>query len=138
MAAPQRAPGADGAAEPSLGELIAAMTNDMSLLVRKEMELAKVEIKEEVSQAGKAAGAFGGTAIAGYMALLFLSFALALGLSALMPDGLAFLIVGVLYGAGAGVLFAQARERAKEIDPVPQQTVETIKEDVAWAKAQTR
>ena len=137
MAAAQRA-AAGGEVDASLGELIAAMTNDLSLLVRKEMELARVEIKEEVSHAGKAAGAFGGTAIAGYMALLFLSFALALGLSALMPDGLAFLIVGVLYGVAAGVLFMQARDRAKGIDPVPQQTVETIKEDVAWAKAQTK
>jgi hypothetical protein len=138
MAAPGRVAQGVDVGEPTLGELVSAMTSDLSLLVRKEMELAKVEIKEEVSTAGKAAGAFGGTAVAGYMALLFLSFALALGLSALMPDGLAFLLVGLLYGAVAGVLFVQARDRAKQIDPVPQQTVETIKEDVAWAKAQTR
>jgi len=137
MAAPETGVSA-GSAEPTLGELVSAMTSDLGLLVRKEMELAKVEIKEEVASAGKAAGAFGGTAVAGYMGLLFLSFALALGLAALMPDGLAFLLVGLAYAAVSGVLFMQARERAKHINPVPEQTVETIKEDVAWARAQTR
>jgi hypothetical protein len=132
MAAPEQV------TEPTLGELLSAMTSDLGLLVRKEMELAKVEIKEEVGRAGKAAGAFGGTAVTAYFALLFLSFALALGLSALMPDGLAFLLVGLLYGAASAVLFLQGRDRAKDLNPVPEQTVETLKEDVAWAKAQTR
>jgi hypothetical protein len=69
------------------------------------------------------------------MALLFLSLAIAWGLAAALPRGVAFLIVGLLYAAGAAVLFVIARERAKKINPVPEQTVETLKEDVEWLKA---
>ena len=55
-----------------------------------------------------------------------------------MPDGLAFLLVGLVYAGASAFLFVQARNRAAELNPVPEQTVETLKEDVAWARAQTR
>jgi hypothetical protein len=55
-----------------------------------------------------------------------------------MPDGLAYLLVGLVYAGVAAVLFMQGRKRAAELNPVPEQTVETLKEDVAWARAQTR
>jgi len=112
------------------------MTSEVGDLVRKELELAKVETKQEVSNAAKAGGLFGGVAVAAHMALLFLSLAVAWGLAAALPRGVAFLIVGLLYGAGAAVLFVIARQRAKKINPVPEQTVETLKEDVEWLKAQ--
>jgi hypothetical protein len=124
--------------ELSLGDLFAEMTRDFGVLIRKELELAKVETKTEIGRAGKAAGAYGGTAVTGYFAVFFLSVALALGLSALMPDGLAFLLVGLAYAAGSAVLYVQGRNRMAQVNPVPEQTVETLKEDVAWAKAQTR
>lgn len=122
----------------SLPQLIGDMTSEMGMLVRKELELAKVETKEEVSRATKAGALFGGVAVAGHMALLFLSLAAAWGLAAVMPRGLAFLIVGLVYGCVAAVGFVQARSRMREINPVPEQTVETLKEDVEWAKAQRR
>jgi hypothetical protein len=122
----------------SLGELFAEMTRDFGVLMRKELELAKVETKSEIGKAGKVAGAYGGTAVAAYFAVFFLSFALALGLSALMPNGVAFLLVGLLYAAGSAVLYTQGRNRMAQVNPVPEQTVETLKEDVAWAKAQTK
>jgi hypothetical protein len=120
----------------SLPQLVTEMTSEVGTLVRKELELAKVETKQELSTAAKAGGLFGGAALAGYTALLFLSFAVAWGLAAALPRGVAFLIVGLLYAAGAAVLFVIARQRAKQIDPVPEQTVETLKEDVEWLKAQ--
>jgi hypothetical protein len=122
----------------SLGELFAEMTRDFGVLMRKELELAKVETKSEIGKAGKVAGAYGGTAVTAYFAVFFLSFALALGLSALMPNGVAFLLVGLLYAAGSAVLYTQGRNRMAQVNPVPEQTVETLKEDVAWAKAQTK
>ena len=124
------------APEKSLGQLFSELTSDLSTLMRKEVELAKVETKEEVSRAGKAGGMLGGGAFAGYFALLFLSFALAWLLDEWMHTALAFLIVGLLYAVVAAVLVVRGRARLQNVNPVPQQTVETLKEDVQWAKAQ--
>jgi len=123
-------------AERSLGELFADMTGEVSTLLRKEVELAKVELKEEVGRAGKAGGTLGAGAVAGYFALLFASLALAWLLDQVMNIALAFFIVAVLYGIAAAILISQGRQKLKQVDPVPRQTVETLKEDVAWAKAQ--
>jgi uncharacterized membrane protein YqjE len=123
-------------AEKSLGELFGEMTSEVSQLMRKEVELAKVEIKEEVGRAGKAGGMFGGGAVAGYFALLFVSLALAWLLDQAMNTALAFFIVGALYGIAAAVLISRGREQMKQVDPVPRQTVETLKEDAEWVKAQ--
>ena len=124
------------APEKSLGQLFSELTSDLSTLMRKEVELAKVETKQEVSRAGKAGGMLGGGAFAGYFALLFLSFALAWLLDEWMHTALAFLIVGLLYAVVAAVLVVRGRARMQNVNPVPQQTVETLKEDVQWAKAQ--
>ena len=120
----------------SLGELVSDMTSEISVLMRKEMQLAKVELKEEAGRAGKPAGMLGAGAFSAYFALLFASLALAWLLDQAMPVALAFFIVAALYGIAAAVLITSGRQRLKQIDPVPRQTVETLKEDVAWAKAQ--
>ena len=122
--------------EKSIGQLFAGLTSDLSTLMRKEVELAKVETKEEVARAGKAGGLLGGGAFAGYLALLFLSLAAAWLLDEVMHVALAFLLVGLLYAIAAAVLLSSGRARMKDVSPVPQQTVETLKEDVQWAKAQ--
>lgn len=120
----------------SIGELVSQMTSDFSALVSTQIELAKVEIKEEVARAGKGAGMLGGAAVAGLMALLLLSFAAAWGLSEIVPEGVAFLIVGVVYVAVAAVLFLRGKEQVKSATPVVPTTVETLKEDVEWARQQ--
>jgi len=122
----------------TLGELFGRVTSDMSTLVRQEMQLAKVEIKQEVRTAGKAGGLLGGGAFTGYFALLFVSVAIALLLATFLPNWVAFLIVGVLYGIAAAVLLSKGKQQLDHVDPVPHQTVETLKEDVQWAKTQTR
>jgi len=53
-----------------------------------------------------------------------------------MPTALAFLIVGLLYAIAAAVLVARGRERMKQVNPIPEQTVQTLKEDAEWARAQ--
>jgi putative superfamily III holin-X len=126
------------AADRSLGELFGEMSSNLSALIRKEMELARVELKEEAVEAGKAGGRLGGGAFVGYLAVLLLSFALAWGLNDAFDNSgwLGFAIVGVLYGIVAAVLLNQGRQKLKEINPVPEQTVATLKEDVQWAKEQ--
>ncbi|MEN3314074.1 MAG: hypothetical protein V7605_308 [Acidimicrobiaceae bacterium] len=120
--------------EPSLGELISDVTGQLQQLVRKEMELARVETKEQIAQAGKGLGAFGAAGAVGFVALILLAFAAAWGLAEIMPAGVAFLVVGVVFLAVAGVLAVQGKSKLSTVRPVPQQTVETVKEDVETAK----
>ena len=122
----------------SLGELFGQLTTDMSTLMRKEIELARIEIKEEVAQAGKAGGILGATAVVGHLALLLLSFAAAWGLSEIMPEGLAFLLVGLVYAVIAAVLYSKGRSELAKVDPTPTQTIETLKEDAQWASQLTK
>jgi len=120
--------------ERPLGELISDVTGQLQQLVRKEMELARVETKEQIAQAGKGLGAFGAAGAVGFVALILLAFAAAWGLAEVMATGLAFLVVGVIFLAVAGVLALQGKSKLAGVSPVPQQTVETVKEDVETAK----
>jgi len=134
-------PGERDATEPieadkSLGELVSQLSADFSDLVSTQLELAKVEIKEEVSRAGKGAGMITGGGLAAYLAVVLLSFAAAWGLSEAMPTGFAFLIVGVVWAAVATFLVLTGRNQLRTVHPVPEQTKESIKEDVEWAKQQ--
>lgn len=120
----------------SFQELWSDMTSEAGTLVRKEIELAKLEAKETAARASKAGVMFGAGGVVAFLALQLLSFAAAWGLAAVLPTGFAFLIVGVVYVGVAAVLFSQGRKRAAEVKLVPEQTVETLKEDVQWARAQ--
>ena len=111
----------------SLGELLTNITRDTSTLVRQEIELAKAELRQEAKDAGKVAGMFAGAAIAGVMVLLFLSYALWWGLSNVMDQGWAALIVAVIWAVIGAVLYAMGRSRAREIRGLPQ-TAETVRE----------
>ena len=123
-------------AEHSLGELFSKLSTDFSQLVSTQLELAKVELKEEVTHAGKGAGMFAGGALAGYLALMLLSFAAAWGLATEMPTGVAFLIVGAVWVVIAAVLAAMGRTEFKAVHPVPPHSKEALKEDIAWARQQ--
>jgi uncharacterized membrane protein YqjE len=124
--------------EASLGELFGSLTSDLSQLVRSEMELARVEIREEAGKAGKAAGMLGGGAVAALLALIMLASAAAWGLAEVVDAGWAFLIVGVVIGAVGAVLVMIGRQRLADVRPVPDQTVDTLKEDARWARAQVK
>jgi hypothetical protein len=118
----------------SVGELVRDVANDLTTLVRQEIELAKTETKTEISKAGKAGGAFGGAGLAGWIAIVFLSLAAMFGLGAVMPLGWAALIVAVVWAIVGAVLAVYGRRKAQEINPVPKHTVETVKEDVRWVQ----
>ena len=130
----------DPATEPkrpdaSLGELLSDMTSDLSTLFRKEVELAKTEAREEAGRAGKAGAMLGAAALAAWLALVMLSLALAWLLDQGLNTALSFAIVGLLWAIAAAVLVTVGRRRLADLKTLPQ-TTETIKEDVAWAKAQ--
>jgi hypothetical protein len=121
--------------EATLGELFAEMTNELSTLFRKEVELAKTEAREDLNQAGRAGAFFGGAALAGWLALLMLSLALAWLLDQALNTALSFAIVGVLWAIAAFFFQRAGRSKLARVRGLPK-TKETIKEDVEWAKAQ--
>jgi uncharacterized membrane protein YqjE len=120
----------------SLGELLGRVSRDFSELVSTQVELAKVEIREEIAAAGRGAGILTGGAFCAYLAVILLSFAAAWGLSEIVPEGVAFLIVGAVYAVAAAVLLPKGKERLSQVRPVPEKTAETVKEDVQWAREQ--
>lgn len=120
----------------SMSELLSQLTSDFSGLVTTHIELAKVEIKEEVTKAGKGAGMLGGGAFAAAMAILLLSFAAAWGLTEIVPEGVAFLIVGLVWAAAAAVLALTGKQKLAEAR-MPEQTVQEVKEDAQWVRQQT-
>ena len=123
----------------SLTELLRRLGQDMGTLVRQEAELAKAELRQKVKSAGASAGMFAGAYVAGMLAAGALTACFILALAEAMPGWLAALIVAVVYGIVAAVLAARGRDKLKEAaPPVPEETVETVKEDVQWLKNPTR
>lgn len=124
--------------EQSLGELVSVATRDLSLLVHKEVELAKAEISAELKRAGIGAGLLGGAGFIGFFALLLLCVAAALGIAdgADLPLWAGFLIVGGAFAGGAGLFAALGLGTFVKLGP-PQRTIRTVKDDIAWAKHPT-
>jgi hypothetical protein len=120
----------------SVGEIVGKLAGDFSRLMRAEIALAKAEAKEEAREAGKGIGLFAGAGYAGHLLLLFGSLAVMFGLGAWMPLGWAALIVGVVWGIVALVLYTRGRSSLKRATATPPmtETVETLKEDAQWAK----
>lgn len=122
----------------SLGDLVSELTGDLSKLMRQELELAKAEIRQEAVKAGKATGMLAAAGFAGYLTTVLLSLALVFALGAIMPLGWAALIVAALWGLAGAVLYTSGRARLRTVNPKPERTVETLKEDAEWAKHPTR
>jgi uncharacterized membrane protein YqjE len=122
----------------SMGELVQRLATETSELVRKEVDLAKAELTQKGKQAGKGAGMFGGAGVLGLFAFGALTACLILALDTAMPTWLAALIVAVVYGVIGGVLALTGKRKVQEAaPPVPEQTVESVKEDVQWLKTRT-
>ncbi|UUL76516.1 phage holin family protein [Pseudarthrobacter sp. Fe7] len=111
----------------SLGELLGDVTRDLSTLMRQEVELAKAELKQTTSRAGKGAGMLAGAGVGGHFVLLFLSLALMFALGAIMALGWAALIVAVIWAIIAAVFASTGRKELKQIKGLPQ-TSETLAE----------
>lgn len=122
--------------EPSIGTLFTDLTEDMGKLVRQEIELARVETLQKVNQATRsvilmAAGGF--VAYAGFITLLA---AAAIGLGQIMPYWLSTLIIGVVVLIVGAILIGSGRSAISNMTVVPENSVESIKEDARWAKEQ--
>ncbi len=123
----------------SIGELLKQLSQETTTLVRQELELAKAEMAQKGKRAGLGAGMFGGAGASALLGLGALSAAAIAALDGAMPLWLAALIVAVIWLAVAGVLALTGRSKVQEATPpVPEQTRQSVKEDVEWAKTHAR
>jgi hypothetical protein len=122
-----------------IADLLKRLSQETTTLVRQELDLAKAEMTVKAKEGGKGAGFLGGGAVAGLLFLGSLT-ALLMGiLDTFMEFWIAALIVTVLWGAVAAVLALQGKNKLKEAaPPVPEQAQQSVKEDVEWAKTQSR
>src|SRR4051812_414880 len=125
------------ARERPIGELVKDLSSQTSTLVRQEIELARAEIQQKGKLAGKGAGMLGGAAIAALLALGALTAALVALLDKAMATWVAALIVMALWAIVALVLAKAGQKSLKSATPPAPKTVETVKEDIQWAKNPT-
>ena len=125
--------------EQPIGELLKQLSQETSTLVKQELDLAKAEMTQKGKQAGLGAGLISGGALLGLGAFGAFTAFLILLLGTFMENWIAALIVTVVYGAIAAFLALRGKNELQEATPAaPEQTVETLKEDVEWAKTRTR
>jgi len=120
----------------SVGDLFGDLSKDLGDLVSMHIDLAKAELKLDIQEAGKTAGMFGAGAFAGYMTIVMLSLSIAWVLALWMPTWAGFLIVAGVWAVATAGLLLNGKRKADAMDLAPHQTVETVKEDVEWAKHQ--
>ena len=126
-----------GLREESMGELFKQLSEDLSNLVRQELRLAQAEMAEKGKKAGIGIGMFGGAGLVSFLALQALTACLVALLGTAMDVWIAALIITVVYAAVAAGLGLSGKKQVSEATPpVPEQTAETLKEDVQWAKTQ--
>jgi len=122
-----------------IGDLLKQLSQETTTLVRQELDLAKAEMTVKAKEGGKGAGFLGGAGVAGLLTLATLTAAIVGLLDRAMAFWVAALIVGLIWGAVAAVLALQGRNKLQEATPpVPEQTQQSVKEDVQWAKTRKR
>jgi uncharacterized membrane protein YqjE len=127
---------ADPRDERSIGSIVGDAISNLQEIVRTEIELVKTETREEAMTAVRASGLLVGGVIAALYALGLFLLAVAWALSEFMDLWLALGIVFLVMAVIAGVLIMVGKSRLSNVNPKPEQTMETLKEDVAWAKRQ--
>ena len=121
----------------SVGQLMGEIAADLSGLMRQEVELAKSEIKQEAAKAGKGAGMLGGAAYGGHMVLLFGTLALVFAIGSQIGLGWAALIMTAVWAVIAAVLAVRGRDQMRRVNPKPERTINSLKEDAQWARHPT-
>ncbi len=127
------------AIDPELDErtwktIVADIIRDIEKIVQNEIRLAGVELKQKLVQGGMAGTMLAGAGVMGFFAMACMITACIAALHIVMPLWLAAVVMGVLLGTAAGGAFLAGRMMLQEFDPVPRRTVETLKENLEWAK----
>ena len=111
--------------ERSIGELMGDVTRDLSVLLRQELDLAKAELRESATQAGKGSGLLAGAGVAGFLTLLFVSIAAWWGLGYLIGNAWSGLVITVVWGVVAALLVSSGRSELARVRGLPV-TAETV------------
>jgi uncharacterized membrane protein YqjE len=122
----------------SVSQVLQDIVGNLQQIIRDEFRLARVEIKEKVERAKQPAAILASGAVIGLYSIGFLLLALVYALSIVMRPWLAALLVGGGLAIAAAILVASGRNALKQVDPVPEKTVQTVKENVQWAKEQIK
>jgi hypothetical protein len=121
----------------SLGELFSELAQETSTLVRQEVNLAKTEMSDKASRAGRHVGVLAAGGAVAYAGLLAILAAVIVLLDNVMPLWLSALLVGIVAAVVGYILVRRALDALKREDFAPRKTIETLKEDQQWAKEQT-
>lgn len=124
--------------EESMGQLMKELSSDTSRLIRQEIQLAQAEMRQKAKVAGTGAGMLAGAAVASLMTLGVLSAAVIILIALVTPLWVAAVIVTAVWAIVTAVLAFVGRKRLQETSLKPEQTVETAKEDLSWAKTQAQ
>jgi membrane protein len=134
MATPQSSP----QPQRSVADVLQDIVANIQQIIHSEFRLARVELKEKADRASKPAAIMGTGAVLGLYGIGFLLLAAVYGLSLVMAPWLAALLVGGVLTIISLILVASSRSQLKQIDPVPEKTIQTVKENVQWAKEQIK
>jgi uncharacterized membrane protein YqjE len=130
--------GAAQQTEGSIAGLLQEIVGNVQGIIRSEVRLAKAEVREDATSMGKAAGMLAAGAVLGIYALGILLLCIVYALNGPLPDWAAALIVGLVVAAIAGILVMVGINRVKSVNPAPDKTMDSVKEDIQWVKQQTR
>jgi hypothetical protein len=130
--------GREGLREESAGDLLRSLLADIRLMLRRETELARLEVKDKGSRLGVAGGILAGAAVVALLALATLIAAAVLGLATQLPAWAAALVVGTVLVLVAIILYLVGRARLSSVGSLaPTAAIETAREDVAWIRRET-
>jgi Flp pilus assembly protein TadB len=122
----------------SIADVVDDIVGNVQTIIRSEVRLAKTEITEEARKAGRAAGLLAGGGVAGLFTAWLLLLAFLFALATIMPMWGAALLLFVIMAAFTVALVMAGRKRFKTVHPKPEKTIESVKENVAWVKSQTK
>jgi len=122
----------------SFTDVLEDIVGNVQGIIRSEVRLAKAEIREETVKAGKAAGIAGSGVVLALYAVGFFLLTCLYALETAVTPWIAALILTLLVGSGATVLIIVGKKRIKRVDPRPDKTINTLKENVEWVKNQAK
>jgi len=127
-----------GESSRSIADVLQDILANVQTIIRSEVRLAKAEVTEEATKAGRAGGMMAGGAVAGLFTVWLLLLTILYALATVMPIWGAALILFAVMGAVTAILLTAGKKRLKAVHATPEKTVETIKENVEWVKSQTK
>ena len=125
---------ATGPSEADIAALLGALGDDAKVMLDRDIALARAELRQSVGHVRSTGIGFGAAALLACLSIGALTVAAGLGLAEVVHPALAFLIVGLALAAIAGVALAVGRKNLEALDPMPRETIENIKEDLAWLR----